>query len=45
MLVIKGYWMLRNPKATAFTFFELLKEKQQGVEITPIPTQIRANTF
>ena len=37
--------MLQNPKATVFTFFELLKENQQGVEITPIPTQIRANTF
>ena len=36
MSVIKCYWMLQNSRFTAFTFFELLREKQLGEgKITP----------
>ena len=39
MSLIECHWMLRNARVTAFTVFELLREKQHGGKITP--TQIR----
>ena len=35
--------MLKNPKVTNFTVFDLLKEKQQGRGVKLPPTKIRFN--
>ena len=35
MSLIECYWMLKNPRVTAFTVFELLRENQLGGKITP----------
>ena len=37
MFLIDCYWMLQNAKVTAFIASELLRENQQGGEISPNP--------
>ena len=43
MFLMKCYWILQNPRATAFTVFELLRKNQQGggriklLPLQPIP--------
>ena len=44
MSPIKCYWMLQNARITTFIISELLRENQQGGELSP-PTQIRVNCF
>ena len=43
MSLIKSYWMLQDARVSAFTVSELLREKQQGVKLTP--TQIRVKVI
>ena len=33
---MKCYWMLQNPRVTAFTISELLRENQPGEEELPL---------
>ena len=43
MSLIKSYQMLQDARVSAFTVSELLREKQQGVKLTP--TQIRVKVI
>ena len=40
MSLIKCYWMLQNTRITVFTVFELLRENQQGIKLSPLPLRL-----